>query len=43
VVEDTSQARDVTAEFRKKLSGLRAIQEAAARTGKVADTERSAE
>ena len=28
VVEDTSQARDVTAEFRKKLSGLRAIEAA---------------
>jgi general secretion pathway protein D len=28
VIEDTSQARDVTAEFRKKLSGLRAIEAA---------------
>lgn len=27
VVEDTSQAREVTAEFRKKLSGLRSIQD----------------
>lgn len=39
VVEDTSQAREVTAEFRKKLSGLRALQEAvpSARTVEEAD------
>lgn len=29
VVEDTSQAREVTAEFRKKLSGLRAMEQTA--------------